>query len=107
MIFADSRFNRHDKRSKLPKWTLQFLNEGCLNLSTDTALAHVKSFLRLMGQPIDQQALQSVLLILDDEVQKIDATPNDGCWWWGNHDHFGEWQLLLVFMCRQNGLAAV
>jgi DNA excision repair protein ERCC-2 len=36
MIFADSRYNRHDKRTKLPKWILQFLGDGQLNLSTDT-----------------------------------------------------------------------
>ena len=74
MIFADIRYNRHDKRSKLPKWILQFLQDGCLNLSTDTAVAHVKSFLRLMGQPIDQQALQSVLLTLD-EVNRMNPAP--------------------------------
>merc|ERR1712086_676003 len=35
IILADSRYSRHDKRSKLPKWMLQFLGEECLNLSTD------------------------------------------------------------------------
>lgn len=66
MILADSRYNRADKRSKLPKWILQFLHEGYLNLSTDTAVQHVRQFLRVMGQPIDQEALQSVLLPLED-----------------------------------------
>lgn len=70
MIFADSRYSRHDKRSKLPKWILQFMNDGYINLSTDTAIAHVKQFLRLMGQPIDHEALQNVLLTLD-EVNKM------------------------------------
>jgi DNA excision repair protein ERCC-2 len=74
MIFADSRYNRHDKRSKLPKWILQFLNEGNLNLSTDMAIQHVRQFLRLMGQPIDQVALQSVLLTLD-EVNRMNPPP--------------------------------
>lgn len=75
MIFADSRYNRHDKRSKLPKWILQFLSDGYLNLSTDMALQHVRHFLRLMGQPIDQEALQSVLLTLE-EVERMNP-PND------------------------------
>jgi DNA excision repair protein ERCC-2 len=66
MIFADSRYNRHDKRSKLPKWILQFMHEQYLNLSTDMAIQHVKQFLRIMGQPIDQTALQSVLLTVED-----------------------------------------
>lgn len=66
MILADSRYNRADKRSKLPKWILQFLHEGYLNLSTDTAVQHVRQFLRVMGQPIDQEALKTVLLPLED-----------------------------------------
>lgn len=68
MIFADSRYARHDKKNKLPKWILQFIHDSCLNLSTDMALSHVKSFLRLMGQPINQEALQSVLLT-PEEIQ--------------------------------------
>jgi len=73
MILADSRYSRHDKRSKLPKWILQFLSEAYLNLSTDTALEHVKQFLRVMGQPIDQEELQSVLLPLE-EIEKLCPT---------------------------------
>jgi DNA excision repair protein ERCC-2 len=75
MILADSRYNRHDKRSKLPKWILQFLGEQYLNLSTDTAIQHVKQFLRLMGQPIDQEALQSVLLTVE-EANRMNPRPN-------------------------------
>lgn len=74
MIFADSRYTRHDKRSKLPKWILQFLSDAYLNLSTDMALQHVRHFLRLMGQPIDQEALQSVLLTLE-EVEEMSPPP--------------------------------
>ena len=66
MILADSRYNRTDKRSKLPKWILQFLHEGYLNLSTDTAIQHVRQFLRIMGQPIEQEALQTVLLPVEE-----------------------------------------
>ncbi len=70
IILADSRYNRADKRTKLPKWILQFLHEGYLNLSTDTAMQHVRQFLRTMGQKIDQEALQSVLLPLE-EVERL------------------------------------
>ncbi|CAB9525319.1 transcription factor complex helicase XPD subunit [Seminavis robusta] len=76
MIFADSRYSRHDKRSKLPKWILNFLSDGYLNLSTDMAMQHVRHFLRLMGQPIDQEALQSVLLTLD-EVNRMNPPPEN------------------------------
>jgi DNA excision repair protein ERCC-2 len=77
MIFADIRYNRHDKRSKLPKWILQFLNDAYLNLSTDMALQHVRNFLRLMGQPIDQEALQSVLLTMDEVNRLNPPSSND------------------------------
>ena len=75
MIFADSRYNRHDKRSKLPKWILQFLLDAYLNLSTDMAIQHVRHFLRVMGQPVDQTALQSVLLTFD-EVKRMNPPLN-------------------------------
>jgi DNA excision repair protein ERCC-2 len=75
MIFADSRYNRHDKRSKLPKWILQFLVDAYLNLSTDMAIQHVRHFLRVMGQPVDQTALQSVLLTFD-EVNRMNPPLN-------------------------------
>ena len=45
---------------------LAILSDSYLNLSTDMAIAHVKQFLLLMGQPIDQEALQNVLLTLDE-----------------------------------------
>jgi len=75
MIFADSRYNRHDKRSKLPKWILQFLGDAYLNLSTDMAIQHVRHFLRVMGQPVDQTALQSVLLTFE-EVNRMNPPRN-------------------------------
>ena len=59
---ADSRFNRSDKRTKLPPWVLQFLKDHCLNLSIDVAMEQLKTFLRQMGQPIDKEALHTILL---------------------------------------------
>eukprot|EP00581_Thalassiosira_minuscula_P008306 CAMPEP_0183703302 /NCGR_PEP_ID=MMETSP0737-20130205/1090_1 /TAXON_ID=385413 /ORGANISM="Thalassiosira miniscula, Strain CCMP1093" /LENGTH=855 /DNA_ID=CAMNT_0025930027 /DNA_START=259 /DNA_END=2826 /DNA_ORIENTATION=- len=70
MIFADTRYNRHDKRTKLPKWILQFLGDGQLNLSTDTAIGQVKHFLRIMAQPVDQNSLKEVLLTVE-EVESL------------------------------------
>jgi hypothetical protein len=62
VVLADSRYNRADKRSKFPPWILQFVKESSLNLPTDSAVDQIKSFLRVMGQPIDQEALHSILL---------------------------------------------
>ncbi|KAJ1406448.1 helicase C-terminal domain-containing protein, partial [Ochromonadaceae sp. CCMP2298] len=62
VVLADSRYNRLDKRSKFPPWILQFMRESSLNLPTDAAVDQIKSFLRQMGQPIEQEALHSILL---------------------------------------------
>ncbi|RHZ77215.1 hypothetical protein Glove_184g80 [Diversispora epigaea] len=53
MIFADKRFGRMDKRSKLPKWINQYITETAINLSTDMALVIAKKFLRSMAQPFE------------------------------------------------------
>ncbi|KAK7270944.1 hypothetical protein RJT34_26480 [Clitoria ternatea] len=54
MIFADKRYSRHDKRSKLPGWILSHLHDAHLNLSTDMALHIAREFLRKMAQPYDK-----------------------------------------------------
>ena len=51
MVFADQRFNRADKRSKLPAWIIQYLDKTHMNLSTDRALTVAKDFLKRMAQP--------------------------------------------------------
>lgn len=45
-------------------------SDGQLNLSTDTAVAQAKSFLRIMAQPVDQNALKQVLLT-EEEVRRL------------------------------------
>ena len=49
VVLADSRYNRTDKRAKLPPWISQFVRENSLNLSTDTAIDQIKSFLKVVG----------------------------------------------------------
>jgi len=51
MVFADKRFSRADKRSKLPKWIQQHITDSSLNLSTDMAIQVAKNFFREMAQP--------------------------------------------------------
>jgi DNA excision repair protein ERCC-2 len=55
MVFADKRFARLDKRTKLPQWIAQFLTPSKMNLSTDVALSHTRTFFRNMGQPFSQE----------------------------------------------------
>lgn len=69
MIFADARYNRRDKRNKLPKWIKQFLLDGYLNLSTDVAITHVQTFLREMSQPINQEKLQRVFFSAEELLE--------------------------------------
>ncbi|KAF8605275.1 DNA repair helicase [Ceratobasidium sp. AG-I] len=53
MIFADKRFARADKRSKLPRWINQYITESASNLSTDMALVQSKLFMRTISQSHD------------------------------------------------------
>ncbi|KAM0687315.1 TFIIH/NER complex ATP-dependent 5'-3' DNA helicase subunit, partial [Conglomerata obtusa] len=50
MVMADYRFDRNDKKSKLPKWILDCLEPGNTNLSVDMAICIAKRFYRDMGQ---------------------------------------------------------
>ncbi|PKA64061.1 DNA repair helicase UVH6 [Apostasia shenzhenica] len=82
MIFADKRYSRHDKRSKLPSWILSQLRDTHLNLSTDMALHIAREtginvlflclwiktkFLRRMAQPYDKAGSGSKKTLLSQE----------------------------------------
>jgi len=71
VIFADYRFNKADKRSKLPPWITQFLREDQMNLTTEMAVEHVQRFLKEMGQPTDRAALEAIVLT-EDQVKAKD-----------------------------------
>lgn len=51
MVFADKRYNRTDKRNKLPQWITACLKDAHLNLSTDMAVHITTAFMRNMAQP--------------------------------------------------------
>lgn len=67
MIFADKRYSRHDKRSKLPGWILSHLHDAHLNLSTDMALHVAREFLRRMAQPYDKMGSGGKKTLLTEE----------------------------------------
>jgi hypothetical protein len=56
---------------------LQFLGDGQLNLSTDTAIGQVKHFLRIMAQPVDQNSLKEVLLTVEEVESMLRCDNND------------------------------
>ncbi|PRW60183.1 DNA repair helicase UVH6 [Chlorella sorokiniana] len=62
MVFADKRYQRHDKRDKLPSWITQHLKDAHLNLSTDMLLCIAREFMRSMAQPYDRAAVGRSLL---------------------------------------------
>eukprot|EP00878_Enallax_costatus_P019130 GHUV01020172.1.p1 GENE.GHUV01020172.1~~GHUV01020172.1.p1 ORF type:complete len:227 (+),score=70.59 GHUV01020172.1:380-1060(+) len=62
MVFADKRYQRHDKRDKLPKWITSQLKEAHMNLSTDMLMVVTREFMRTMAQPVGQEATGRGLL---------------------------------------------
>ncbi|KAK2990498.1 hypothetical protein RJ640_019778 [Escallonia rubra] len=72
MIFADKRYSRHDKRSKLPGWILSHLRDAHLNLSTDMAVHIAREFLRKMAQPYDKTGGSGKKTLLSQEdLEKV------------------------------------
>ena len=55
MIFADKRFARQDKRSRLPKWIQEHLTDNYVNLSTEEAMQTARRWLRQMAQPFSRE----------------------------------------------------
>jgi DNA excision repair protein ERCC-2 len=83
MIFADQRYGRYDKRSKLPQWIQKNINEDHYNLSTDMCIDLSRQFLTEMAQPFDAASAigwgKSMLSIDDLEaVCEDDTGPGHG-----------------------------
>ena len=51
VVLADQRYNKPDKKNKLPQWIQQFMTDPLSNLSTDNAMHAARQFLREMAQP--------------------------------------------------------
>ena len=65
MVFADKRYQRADKRDKIPRWITSHLKDSHLNLSTDMLVAIARDFMRSMAQPYDKMAVGKSLLTLE------------------------------------------
>ncbi|KAG8823515.1 DNA-dependent ATPase of the nucleotide excision repair factor 4 complex [Serendipita sp. 399] len=70
MVFADRRFARSDKRSKLPKWINQYITENASNLSTDMAVVLSKAFMRTISQNTAENLQTGVSLWTLEDVMK-------------------------------------
>ncbi|KAG8969485.1 DNA-dependent ATPase of the nucleotide excision repair factor 4 complex [Tulasnella sp. 419] len=66
MVFADKRFARADKRSKLPRWINQYITDAASNLSTDMALVMSKLFMRTISQNVNDNQTGVSLWTLQD-----------------------------------------
>ncbi|XP_063223266.1 general transcription and DNA repair factor IIH helicase subunit XPD [Bacillus rossius redtenbacheri] len=69
MIFADKRFSRADKRSKLPKWIQEHLKDSYCNLSTEEAVQILKRWLRQMAQPFSREDQLGLSLLTYEQLQ--------------------------------------
>jgi len=54
MIFADQRYARQDKRSKIPDWIKASIEPGNVVMSTDVAVHTARNFLLRMSQPYEE-----------------------------------------------------
>eukprot|EP00053_Salpingoeca_punica_P015640 m.144471 g.144471 ORF g.144471 m.144471 type:complete len:764 (-) comp16769_c0_seq4:286-2577(-) len=70
MCFADQRYSKHDKQSKLPKWISAQMHSGLVNLSTDEAIMISRKFLREMAQPFEQKP--GVSLLTKEQVKALE-----------------------------------
>jgi len=62
MVFADKRYQRGDKRDKLPKWITANLKDSNVNLSTDMLISIARDFMREMAQPFETGQVGKSLL---------------------------------------------
>lgn len=69
MIFADKRFSRFDKRSKLPKWIQEYLTDTVTNLSIEEAVQVGKRFLREMAQPFCREDQLGISLLSRQQLE--------------------------------------
>lgn len=56
MVLADRRFQK--RRSQLPKWIAQAMNDADMNQSVDMAVSAARRFLKTMAQPYERDDLE-------------------------------------------------
>lgn len=84
MIFADKRFSRQDKRSRLPKWIQEHLTDNYCNLSTEEAMQTARRWLRQMAQPFSREDQLGVSLLTLQQLEALERekmknkNPKDG-----------------------------
>ena len=72
-VFADLRYQRHDKRDKLPGWITSHLKDAHLNLSTDMLMHVAREFMRSMAQPYHRMQVGKSLLT-EEQANAMDVS---------------------------------
>lgn len=72
MIFADKRFSRQDKRSRLPKWIQEHLTDNYCNLSTEEAMQTARRWLRQMAQPFAREDQLGISLLTLQQLEALE-----------------------------------
>mmetsp|Transcript_2735 Transcript_2735/g.5980 ORF Transcript_2735/g.5980 Transcript_2735/m.5980 type:complete len:832 (+) Transcript_2735:68-2563(+) len=73
MIFADQRYARQDKRSKIPEWIQAFIEPGHLVMSTDVAVQAARSFLLRMSQPYEAKQGAGASVLSPEALRELQA----------------------------------
>ncbi|KAM7345143.1 general transcription and DNA repair factor IIH helicase subunit Xpd isoform 2-T2 [Cochliomyia hominivorax] len=71
MIFADKRFARQDKRSRLPKWIQEHLVDSFCNLSTEESMQLSRRWLRRMAQPFTREDQLGISLLTKEQLENM------------------------------------
>jgi len=72
MVFADSRYQKHNKRDKLPQWIRAHLHDAHMNLATDHLVNVSRNFFAKMAQPYEE-AIVGQSLLSEDQVRSMDT----------------------------------
>lgn len=72
MVFADKRYSKSDKKSKLPRWIQEHLKDANCNLTIDEVVQVSKMFLRQMAQPFSREDQVGLSMLTVEQVESED-----------------------------------
>ena len=70
LIFADRRFGKSDKRTKLPRWIQEHIVSGSYNMSIEEGVAKIRRWFPYMGQPMKKEDQLGVSLVSQEMLKK-------------------------------------
>eukprot|EP00928_Gymnodinium_smaydae_P016850 TRINITY_DN1637_c0_g1_i1.p1 TRINITY_DN1637_c0_g1~~TRINITY_DN1637_c0_g1_i1.p1 ORF type:complete len:843 (-),score=173.83 TRINITY_DN1637_c0_g1_i1:47-2575(-) len=73
MIFADQRFAKQDKRSKIPDWIRFMLEPGHVSMSSDVSVQTARTFLLKMSQPHNELRGVGASVLSPAELKELQA----------------------------------